>query len=356
MDVNQVPTSCAMWGSPPNTEVSTPRTHREPVSISLGDRRAADLCGLRREHSLGLVPGFQVLTRSVGARDCIGIRKSKHWRRIVPISRSQNALAVRDRSGVLSTRTPKPFKARWKETEKIESWEQGWGVGPLLFDAPYNEVTDFWGYTNVTSGVVTIPFGSHSFFKPSPSFRGQPITFDPGTHHFVFSATFVVADTQTLTWTLNGIAETASNDPSRYCAGASVECWDTNGNSVCDLASEDINGDGKCDALECQGRIGATGPKGDTGAQGQPGSPCPPGVSGLSAAIRAVTVPATAATATASCNTNEAILNGGAMCTIPNSNSIGGRVASSAPSGSNGWTVTCSAGQATAVALCAAKP
>jgi hypothetical protein len=38
---------------------------------------------------------------------------------------------------------------------------------------------------------------------------------------------------------------------------------------------------------------------------------------------------------------------------VPNTNTISGRLASSAPSGSNGWTVTCSTGNATAVALCA---
>jgi hypothetical protein len=38
---------------------------------------------------------------------------------------------------------------------------------------------------------------------------------------------------------------------------------------------------------------------------------------------------------------------------VPNTNSISGRMASSQPSGSTGWTVSCSTGQATAVALCA---
>jgi len=47
-----------------------------------------------------------------------------------------------------------------------------------------------------------------------------------------------------------------------------ISCWDLNGNGMCDLAIEDKNKNGICDAVDCQG------PKGDTGTQG------PPGVSG----------------------------------------------------------------------------
>lgn len=38
-----------------------------------------------------------------------------------------------------------------------------------------------------------------------------------------------------------------------------VSCWDLDGNGVCDLASEDKNGDGKCDALDCIGPQGKDG-------------------------------------------------------------------------------------------------
>ena len=32
-----------------------------------------------------------------------------------------------------------------------------------------------------------------------------------------------------------------------------LNCWDLNGNGICDLSTEDINKDGKCDALDCKG-------------------------------------------------------------------------------------------------------
>ena len=45
-----------------------------------------------------------------------------------------------------------------------------------------------------------------------------------------------------------------------------LSCWDLNANRVCDLSTEDANGDGVCDALDCQG------PQGETGTQGRPGA------------------------------------------------------------------------------------
>ncbi|MCC6747719.1 MAG: hypothetical protein IT371_08690 [Deltaproteobacteria bacterium] len=38
-----------------------------------------------------------------------------------------------------------------------------------------------------------------------------------------------------------------------------VACWDTNANATCDAATEDRNGDKKCDVLDCQGAAGLTG-------------------------------------------------------------------------------------------------
>jgi hypothetical protein len=40
---------------------------------------------------------------------------------------------------------------------------------------------------------------------------------------------------------------------------------------------------------------------------------------------------------------------------VPNTNTISGRIASSAPVGVGTWSVSCSTGQATAVAVCALK-
>ncbi len=89
-----------------------------------------------------------------------------------------------------------------------------------------------------------------------------------------------------------------------------------------------------------------------TGPQGPQGVAGPPGVA---PATRTVIVPSASARSAASCNATEFLLTGGGICTVPNTNGINGRIASSAPDGNNGWATSCSAGQATAVALCAAK-
>ncbi len=41
-----------------------------------------------------------------------------------------------------------------------------------------------------------------------------------------------------------------------------INCWDLNGNGDCDLASEDVNTDSVCDAVDCQGPEGPAGPTG----------------------------------------------------------------------------------------------
>ena len=38
-----------------------------------------------------------------------------------------------------------------------------------------------------------------------------------------------------------------------------INCWDLNGNGVCDLASEDSNSDGDCNAADCRGAPGTAG-------------------------------------------------------------------------------------------------
>lgn len=56
------------------------------------------------------------------------------------------------------------------------------------------------------------------------------------------------------------------------CAGA--PCWDLNGNLVCDLMTEDIDMDGNCTVLDCQGPPGVNG---TDGMQGPPGPVVPIG-------------------------------------------------------------------------------
>jgi hypothetical protein len=218
----------------------------------------------------------------------------------------------------------------------------GLGAAPILdcvnFDQAANEVTAFFGYVNTNPGQLTIPVGAQNFFDPSPGFRGQPIMFDSGTVHHAFSATFLLDVSASITWHLGGFTATASNDPTLYCPGAAVP-----------------GPPGPEGPPGLQGQPGPQGPPGAQGPQGQTGPPGATGSTGL-VSISTITAPTTTATATASCGTGQVLISGGGSCTVPNSNSILGRMASCGPAGNNSWTVSCSAGQATAIALCAAIP
>jgi hypothetical protein len=59
---------------------------------------------------------------------------------------------------------------------------------------------------------------------------------------------------------------------------AGVSCWDLNGNGVCNLATEDKNNDTVCNVTDCKGEKGDTGATGAAGSQGSIG---PAGSNGL---------------------------------------------------------------------------
>lgn len=231
-------------------------------------------------------------------------------------------------------------------------------IYPIVTCVSYNASTNWlavnFGYVNSFSDAWFVPIGGDNFITPPPGDRDQTSFFQQGVVRNAFSTNWDLSSTPTLTWTVLGNSATASNDPTMYCpstGSASTACWDTNGNGVCD-PWEDVNGDGTCNALDCIGRMGQAGPPGPQGPPGVTGAQGPAGAS-LQAAIQVVANATASSTATASCQATQVLLNGGGICSVPNTNSISGRMASSQPSGSAGWAVSCSTGQATAVALCA---
>jgi hypothetical protein len=54
-----------------------------------------------------------------------------------------------------------------------------------------------------------------------------------------------------------------------------VQCWDLDASGGCDLATEDLNSDGVCNALDCRGPAGPPGQDGQDGNPGDPGEPGP---------------------------------------------------------------------------------
>ncbi|RMF88392.1 MAG: hypothetical protein D6739_00130, partial [Nitrospirae bacterium] len=58
-----------------------------------------------------------------------------------------------------------------------------------------------------------------------------------------------------------------------YQTGPLADCWDLNADGVCNTATEDVTGDGACDAHDCLGPPGDPGPKGDLGPRGPKGPP-----------------------------------------------------------------------------------
>jgi hypothetical protein len=144
----------------------------------------------------------------------------------------------------------------------------------VTFNPATNTLTATWGYAWTGAEEVVVFPGAPNFFDPPPSYEGQPAVFEPGIHHGVFQTTQDLNLYSTLTWNLAGFAETASNDPSRYC-------------NSCSCPPGPPGPPGPQGSPGPQGPQGVQGPKGDTGAtglQGQPGDPGPKGDTGAAGA------------------------------------------------------------------------
>ncbi len=83
------------------------------------------------------------------------------------------------------------------------------GVAPVLEcvfhpNNPEDDMDDdyiaYFGYKNDNAKLVSIPLGGSNTFSYKRADRGQPTSFEPGSHHYVFAASFEGS----LTWTLTG--------------------------------------------------------------------------------------------------------------------------------------------------------
>jgi hypothetical protein len=223
------------------------------------------------------------------------------------------------------------------------------------------QITAFFGYKSNTNAPTAIPFGASNFVDRGTVTGTIPVTFPRPSEQVLFSVTFFSG--QTVAWHLNGQAATASAQSvaSPACQSAvgttlpnyaARRCWDRRADNTCDIAN-DRDGDGYCTLLDCAGTPGSTGNQGLAGASGAKGLP---GTPGTAPQFQTITSSPTAAIATASCGASQFLVTGGGSCTVPNLPGMGRVAASAASSDGNGWSVSCSAGQATAVAVCAQKP
>jgi hypothetical protein len=87
------------------------------------------------------------------------------------------------------------------------------------YDASTNIMTAYYGYNNTNTAATIIPVGGNNYFQPSPNFRGQPTTFQPGINHFVYSTTLDLSGTdKELIWTVSRFPTTATNNINNYCS------------------------------------------------------------------------------------------------------------------------------------------
>lgn len=98
-------------------------------------------------------------------------------------------------------------------------------------------------------------------------------------------------------------------------------------------------------SLVCSVKPGPAGPPGPQGPTG------PPGPSNLST-CRTVVESSATPTATAACLANERVLAGGGSCSNPSSRRSAGLVRGSFPETLRSWRAECTAGRATAHAIC----
>jgi hypothetical protein len=221
------------------------------------------------------------------------------------------------------------------------------------------ELVAYFGYTGNAHPPVTIAPGGSNLLTGGFLVGSVPTTFGSPAEHILFAVKFF--SPATVSWTLNGATATADASMVSACQVpvgkkitnyvAQQRCWDLLATNACD-PSDDLDGDGYCTILDCrgpQGLPGVAGPPGSTGNQG------PAGPTGAVPILQTVTSSPGAARAMASCSPTQFLVTGGGACDVPNLAGMGRLASSAAADNGNGWSVSCNAGQATAVAVCAAK-
>jgi len=243
-----------------------------------------------------------------------------------------------------------------------------------------NTLTAYFGYESSEQAIVQVMVGNDNRFVPNPANRGQPTLFLPGYFEKAFRVT--LAADQFSQWVFLGIAVTISPDSNRCPAdlslpagvvmlpyaqqlaaagGQSTLSWLSLGPLPAGLSlspgglltgtptvagqytlpfqvSDGISSSQRSYQLLITNTLAIN----DAISTRAPG---------FTPQLRVVTNIGATITTTAACSTNEFVLTGGGGCTVPNSNTVQGRIASSGPAG-NGWQVTCSGGTATATAVC----
>jgi hypothetical protein len=233
-------------------------------------------------------------------------------------------------------------------------------VDCVVQNAQTGDLVAYFGYmSNVTP--VTIPPGNSNAQFGGLLIGTIPTTFASAAEHILFGVRF--HSPTAVSWTLN--TKTATADSSMVASPAcqlpvgkpitqflaQQRCWDLGATNKCDPA-DDVDGDGYCTILDCTGPRGAQGSTGTAGGQGIQG---PTGPAGAVPMFQTISSTPGTANATASCSTTQFLVTGGGSCNVPNQPGLGRAANSAASTGGNGWSVSCNAGQATAVAVCANK-
>lgn len=264
----------------------------------------------------------------------------------------------------------------------ISAQAQVTGLYPILncVEDSTGGLVAYVGYVNLNPEPTMVPYGAINYMSPPPSTRSQPTLFQPGVHDRVFSLT--LAPGQSVTWFLAGqpqfvgagsircgesrtflppatlrvpytqrlatMGSTASVSWSSLAlpAGLSLSSDGVLSGTPTTVGTQwvvvDVSGVKRSYSLTVHDVLTVD----DTKLQ-------PPQGLG-SAGIRTVTNVSGTISSTAACLDTEIVIGGGGACSVPNSNALSGRVATSQPV-QNGWTTVCSNGVATAIALCAAK-
>jgi Putative Ig domain len=246
--------------------------------------------------------------------------------------------------------------------------------------------TAYFGYESFEQSIVTIPIGSDNRFIPDPPSRNQPTLFLPGYFEKAFRVTF--PSSGQLFWSFNGFAiPVGSSSPAcpvsypgpalppgtisvpysqqlSAIGGQTGITWSALSTLPLGLT---LSQNGLLSGTPlAAGQFSIVVQAGDGSTTDQRtyllpianavmiDDPVSLRAPGFTPEFRVAMNVSSSVNATVSCNLNEFVVTGGGACTIPNSNTILGRVAAMGPA-ANGWQVSCSGGTATAIAVCSLK-